>query len=246
MHANQDSILIVDDSQENLQLLSATLSQRGYAIRGVNTAKKALMVVQLAPPDLILLDIKMPDVDGYRVCQQLKADEITRDIPIIFLSAGEDVFDKVKAFKMGAVDYITKPFQVEEIFARVENQLTIQRLQKQLQKQNYQLENEIKERQRLAVELKNRNTQIESILNYAQVGICLTDENGYVVDVNPAYCQLYQLTREEIIAQLFTLHHPSLTEAEKASLIKNIKILSAMAHQMKIKKLLLDEKITRG
>ncbi|MBD0302465.1 MAG: PAS domain S-box protein, partial [Tolypothrix sp. T3-bin4] len=171
MHANQGSILIVDDSQDNLQILSATLCQRGYAIRGVNTANKALMVAQLARPDLILLDIKMPDVDGYTVCQQLKADEITRDIPIIFISAGENVFDKVKAFKMGAVDYITKPFQFEEIFARVENQLTIQRLQKQLQKQNYQLENEIKERQRVALELKNRNTQIESILNYAEVGI---------------------------------------------------------------------------
>ncbi|MGI2907409.1 PAS domain S-box protein, partial [Tolypothrix sp. VBCCA 56010] len=220
MHANQGSILIVDYSQDNLQLLSATLSQRGYTIRGVNTAILALMVAQLAPPDLILLDIKMPSVDGYTVCQQLKADEITRDIPVIFISNGEDVFDKVKAFKIGGVDYITKPFQVEEIFARVENQLTIQRLQKQLQKQNSQLENEIKERQRIAVELNNRNTQIESILNFAQVGICLTDENGYVVDVNPAYCQLYQLTREEIIAQLFTLHYPNLTEAEKADLIQ--------------------------
>ncbi|MGI8504756.1 MAG: PAS domain S-box protein [Hassallia sp.] len=220
MHANQGSILIVDDSQDNLQLLSATLSQSGYTIRGVNTASKALMVAQLAPPDLILLDIKIPDVDGYTVCQQLKADEITRDIPVIFLSAGEDVFDKVKAFKMGAVDYITKPFQVEEIFVSVENQLTIQRLQKQLQKQNYQLENEIKERQRLAVELKNRNIQIESILNFAQVGICLTDENGYVVYVNSAYCQLYQFTKEEIIAQLLTLHYRNLTEAEKASLIQ--------------------------
>jgi two-component system sensor histidine kinase/response regulator len=169
MDANQGSILIVDDSQDNLQLLSATLCERGYTIRGVNTAKKALMVVQLAPPDLILLDIKMPDVDSYTVCQKLKADKITRDIPIIFLSAGEDVFDKVKAFQIGVADYITKPFSVEEIFVKLENQLTIQRLQKQLQKQNYQLENEIKERQRLAVELKNRNTQIKSILNYAQV-----------------------------------------------------------------------------
>ncbi len=222
---NKANILIVDDTLANLQILSATLSVAGYAVRGVSSGLMALHEAKLALPDLILLDIKMPEVDGYEVCQILKADEITRDIPVIFLSALQDVFDKVKAFKFGGVDYITKPFQIEEVFARVENQLTIQKLQKQLKEQNTQLVWEIQERQRCAIELSNRNKQIESILNAAKVGICLTDENGYFVEVNPAYCQMYEYTYAELIGQQFTIHYPSLTDADKSHLIQEYRNL---------------------
>ncbi|MBW4646331.1 MAG: PAS domain S-box protein [Goleter apudmare HA4340-LM2] len=220
LQANQGSILIVDDTLANLQILSATLSVAGYLVRGVSSGLMAVNEARLTLPDLILLDIKMPEIDGYEVCHLLKADEITRDIPVIFLSALQDVFDKVKAFKVGGVDYITKPFQVPEVLARVENQLTIQNLQRQLKEQNAQLTWEIQGRQRCALELNNRNTQIESILKAAKVGICLTDENGYFVEVNPAYCQMYGYSRDELIAQQFTILYANSTTEEKANLIQ--------------------------
>ena len=145
---NKGNILIVDDTPENLQVLSATLSERGYKIRGVINGKMALRAARSAPPDLILLDIRMPETNGYEVCEELKADSQTSQIPVIFISALDEVLDKVKAFQVGGEDYITKPFQVEEVVARVEHQLTIQRLQKQLIQQNEQLQKEIVERKK--------------------------------------------------------------------------------------------------
>ncbi|MEL7037440.1 MAG: response regulator [Cyanobacteria bacterium J06592_8] len=139
MSEQKGNILIVDDLPDNLRLLSETLSDRGYEVQCAINGKLALMAVQNAPPDLILLDIKMPGIDGYEVCSELKSQERTSEIPVIFLSALDDAFDKVKAFNVGGVDYVTKPFQVEEVLARVENQLTICRLQKQLHHQNLKL-----------------------------------------------------------------------------------------------------------
>lgn len=127
-------ILIVDDTLDNLRLLSAMLTQQGYEVRSVPNGSTALMGVLAQPPDLILLDINMPVMNGIEVCQRLKANPNTREIPVIFISALNEVFDKVKAFSVGGVDYITKPFQVEEVLVRVENHLTRCRLQAQLQK----------------------------------------------------------------------------------------------------------------
>lgn len=140
------NILIVDDTPENLQILSATLSERGYKVRGVVKGQMALRAAKSAPPDLILLDIRMPEMDGYEVCAKLKADPKTCEIPVIFISALDEVLDKIKAFAVGGVDYITKPFQVAEVLARVEHQLTIRRLSHQLREQNQQLQQEIQER----------------------------------------------------------------------------------------------------
>ena len=127
-----ENILIVDDSLEILQILSETLSQYGYRVQSVVSGSMALTAVKSAPPDLILLDIHMPQIDGYQVCRQLKASEITSDIPIIFLSGLHDVLEKIKAFQMGGADYITKQFQFQELLARVKHQITIQRLSRQL------------------------------------------------------------------------------------------------------------------
>ncbi len=138
--AAKGNILIVDDTPDNLRLLSSTLTEHGYKVRSVINGAMALMGAQAAPPDLIVLDIKMPDMDGYEVCQRLKENHQICDIPVIFVSALDEVFDKVKAFSSGGVDYIQKPFQVEEVLARIENQLTIRRLQLQLQAQNQQLQ----------------------------------------------------------------------------------------------------------
>ena len=144
--ATTGNILIVDDTPENLQILSATLSERGYKVRGVVKGKMAIRAAKSVPLDLILLDIRMPEMDGYEVCQILKSDPQTCEIPIIFISALDEVLDKVKAFAVGGVDYITKPFQVAEVLARVEHQLTIRRLSGQLVEQNQKLQQEIQER----------------------------------------------------------------------------------------------------
>ncbi len=136
---SRGNILIVDDTPENLHLLFRTLSEQGYEVRGVVSGAMALRVVQLAPPDLLLLDVKMPEMNGYQVCQSLKANDLSAGIPVIFISAMDETIDKVKAFAVGGADYITKPFQVEEVLARVEHQITITRLQKQLEAQNREL-----------------------------------------------------------------------------------------------------------
>jgi two-component system NarL family response regulator len=125
-------ILIVDDVPANLRLLSGMLVEEGYTVRMARNGELALLGVKTAPPDLILLDINMPDLDGYEVCQQLKADARTRDIPIIFISARDQLEDKVKALAVGGVDYITKPFHPKEVLARVETHLKLYTLQRQL------------------------------------------------------------------------------------------------------------------
>jgi two-component system, cell cycle sensor histidine kinase and response regulator CckA len=129
------SILVVDDTPANLQLLTGMLKDRGYKVRPVPSGKLALLAAQREPPDLILLDINMPEMNGYEVCEHLKADAKLKGIPIIFISALTEPLDKVKAFAIGGVDYLTKPFQMEELHARVETHLKLRRLQLQLEDQ---------------------------------------------------------------------------------------------------------------
>ncbi|MEG4343568.1 adenylate/guanylate cyclase domain-containing protein [Microcoleus sp. A003_D6] len=163
----QATILVVDDKPDNVRLLSTILTEKGYQVRKALNGQRAIATVLEFPPTLILLDVMMPEMNGYEVCAKLKDSPKTRAIPVIFLSALDDVSDKVKAFDVGAVDYITKPFQDKEVLARVANQLTIKSQQKLLQEQTKQLEevvgrlqNEIKERQ--GVELALRLAQKKS------------------------------------------------------------------------------------
>lgn len=129
------NILVVDDLPDNLRLLFTLLMPQGYEVGKALNGQMALKSAYASPPDLILLDINMPNMNGYEVCQHLKANPQTKDIPVIFISALDDVWDKVKAFKVGGVDYITKPFQTEEVLVRVENQLKIQALSKALRQE---------------------------------------------------------------------------------------------------------------
>ena len=169
MNSNETStikadILVVDDTPHNLRLLSIILSQQGYQVRKALNGERAIAAVQEFPPDLILLDVMMPEMNGYEVCEQLKASPKTRSIPVIFLSALDDVSDKVKAFEVGAVDYITKPFQEKEVLARVENHLTIQSQQRLLEEQNSRLEKEIKERKRVELALRLAQEKSDRLL----------------------------------------------------------------------------------
>ena len=140
-HAGQPaSILVVDDTAANLQVLAGMLKDRGYKVRPVPGGKLALLAARTDPPDLILLDINMPEMNGFEVCGHLKADDQLKGIPVIFISALTEQLDKVKAFAIGGVDYLTKPFQMEELHARVETHLKLRRLQVELEESNSRLE----------------------------------------------------------------------------------------------------------
>jgi len=157
-------ILVVDDTPDNLRLLSDLLTNHGYKVRNVTNGKMALDAAHLKPPDLILLDIMMPGIDGYEVCRQLKLKKETSLVPIIFLSAKNEVEDKVQGFGLGGVDYITKPYQAAEVLARIENQLRISDLQKKLRRQNQQLQQEIHDRVLAEEQLKLLNQKLEKIV----------------------------------------------------------------------------------
>ncbi|MGB7440607.1 MAG: response regulator [Coleofasciculaceae cyanobacterium] len=139
INSTKANILIVDDTPANLRLLTGILTQQGYSVRPARNGSQALSVAQAINLDLILLDIMMPEMDGYQVCQNIKASEKNQNVPVIFISAINDVLDKVKAFTVGGVDYITKPFQVEEVLARVKTHLALQHLQSSLQEKNKDL-----------------------------------------------------------------------------------------------------------
>jgi len=132
-------ILIVDDKLENIRFLSDFLSIQHYQVRKAISGQAALTAVESISPDLILLDINMPGMSGYEVCEKLKNNPETSSIPIIFLSAGSDSSEKVRAFQLGGIDYITKPFQLEEVLIRVQTQLMLRELQKQLEEKNVKL-----------------------------------------------------------------------------------------------------------
>ena len=132
-------ILIVDDAPANLQLLFGMLKDRGYRVRPVPSGKLAIQAARARPPDLILLDVNMPEMSGFEACALMKADPVLRDIPVIFVSALSEPFDKLQAFSAGGVDYVTKPFHLDEVRVRVETHLALHRLQNRLEAQNHEL-----------------------------------------------------------------------------------------------------------
>lgn len=133
-------ILVVDDVADNVRVLAGLLEERGYRVRPVTSGRAALRAVESEPPALILLDINMPELDGYDVCATLAAHAEHRRIPVIFVSAMSEPFDKVRAFRLGAVDYVTKPFQFDEVCARVDAHLSLRRLRNDLEERNLNLE----------------------------------------------------------------------------------------------------------
>ncbi len=138
-----ESLLLVDDNSTNLQVLYQTLETTGCKLLVAKNGETALSIAQKAPPDLILLDIMMPGIDGFEVCRRLKADPATANIPVIFLSALTDTKDKVQGLQLGAVDYVSKPFQPEEVIARVNTHLTIHRLKREVEEKKDALEDEL-------------------------------------------------------------------------------------------------------
>ncbi|AFY53437.1 response regulator containing a CheY-like receiver domain and a GGDEF domain [Rivularia sp. PCC 7116] len=173
------NILVVDDEPDNLEVLSIILESEGYQVRQAINANIALKTIKLKLPELILLDIKMPEIDGYQLCQKLKSNSETKDIPVIFLSGLARDIDKCKGFEVGAVDFIIKPFHLQETLARVKHQLTIRKLELELQQRNHELsqqnnrlETEVYIRQQAENELESckllleaKNRQIQTIFD---------------------------------------------------------------------------------
>lgn len=155
MNRLPSDILIIDDQPDNLRVLSEMFKSHGYRVRPVTSCDMATMAIDAEMPDIILLDIRMPGISGYDFCQKLKSDKRTAEIPVIFISALEDTVDKVRAFDVGGVDYITKPFNPGEVLARVQTHLSISNLQRVLRK-------EISQRQQAEEELRRHKEQLES------------------------------------------------------------------------------------
>ena len=201
------NILVVDDTLATLRLLVNMLVNQGYEVRPAPNGALALRAAQSTPPDLILLDIKMPGMDGYTVCEKLKANPETEDIPVIFISALNEVLDKVKAFSVGGVDYITKPFQLEEVLARVRTHLTLRQLQKRLQERTHQLSTLLKVSHEVVSKLEVEPVlslildQLESVVAYTSCAILTLDKNELIVVA-------YRGPRkeEDIVPQHFPAH----------------------------------------
>ncbi|HEY9705847.1 MAG TPA: response regulator, partial [Allocoleopsis sp.] len=212
------NILIVDDQPANLQVLNQMLASKGYKVRKAINGESAILAALSHPPDLILLDIKMPDMDGYEVCNQLKSAPKTQEIPVIFISALSEVFNKVQAFEVGGIDYITKPFQEEEVLARISSQLTIQNQRKLLQKEQELLAQKqqilqkvIAHRKQTEEILYQSRALISSILNSSLDGIAALEairhtKTGKIDDfrclvVNPIMSQVFNQEPESLIGK---------------------------------------------
>lgn len=153
--ADIPNILIVDDNPNNLHVLCGILEKEGYRVRPAINGQIALKTAKNLLPDLVLLDIRMPEMSGYIVCEKLKSDPLTANVPVIFISAMDDVEDKIKAFQAGGVDYITKPFQFTEVLARVKSQLNLRQFQLQLEQKNQALAQRTRELQAVNKELES-------------------------------------------------------------------------------------------
>ncbi|MDM8519152.1 SpoIIE family protein phosphatase [Anaerolineales bacterium HSG6] len=217
LHKSKANIIIVDDTRANLKILSLMLQKQNYHIRTALDGTSALQDIADYPPDLVLLDIMMPDLSGYEVCKTLKDNPDTANIPVIFISALSNAADKVKAFKVGGVDYITKPFQLQEVLARVRNHLTLRELQSQLQtandelgqrvekrtvelvKANTNLKQEIIERRRAEESLRASEETYRTLFEDSGDTIFIFTPDGQVVDINPAGLKLFGYEEREIV-----------------------------------------------
>ena len=228
--ASNSKILVIDDSPDNLRVLSAALAEHNYDVRCAKSGAMAFKSMEAELPDLILLDIRMPDVDGYEVCQRLKANAETREIPVIFISALDAAFDKVKAFSIGGADYITKPFQVEEVLARVRNQLELQSTRTRLDHLNNELEQRVLQRTRqlqaLNQRLKASEERLESILNTVQDVIWSATITPFqILYLNPAAANVYQRSIDDFLvnSQLwFDVIYPD----DRADVLESMKTIT--------------------
>jgi putative two-component system response regulator len=179
------TVMVVDDIPENLNLLQDMLQGKGFRVLAFPNGRMALNAAAKSPPDLILLDINMPEMNGFEVCERLKADEALKDIPVLFISALTEVTDKVKAFAAGGVDYVTKPFQFEEVNARVNTQLRLRKIKLELERHNLHLEEMVKEKVR-----EISDSQLATILAVSKLAEYRDDETGHHIERTRTFCRI--------------------------------------------------------
>lgn len=214
-------IMIVEDTPSSLKMLMTALRDQGYEIIVATSGKVAIERIKITRPDIILMDIMMPEMDGYETCRQLKSSDETKNIPIIFTSSLRHTFDKVKGFEYGGVDYVAKPIDPPELLSRVQTHLTIRRLQKKLEDANVRLEEKVRARTealektnlRLVEEINNRKSKEKTLLESEQryravvenipAMICRLLPDGTITFVNKAYCDYLSKTEDELIGQDF-------------------------------------------
>lgn len=195
--AEQSVILIVDDIPTNLEMLFDVLADAGFTVLVAEDGESAIARAAYGPPDIILLDVLMPGIDGFETCRRLKANESTKDIPVIFMTALAETVDKVKGLNLGAVDYITKPLQHEEVLARIELHLRLRSLTKALQEQNLRLEQEIQEHKRSEEKIREQ----AALLDITTDAILVQDLERQILYWNKGAQRLYGWTAEEAIAK---------------------------------------------
>jgi len=190
-------VMIVDDRPENLQVLGSVLMNEGYDVIAAESGKRALAMIAVRQPNLILLDVNMPDMDGFETCLQLKKMAQVGEVPVVFLTASTDTADVVKGFAAGGVDYVTKPFNGVELLARIRNHLELQQARRLLQEHAARLESEIRIRQRAETELR----KLSSVVDQTDDSIFITDLQGQIQYVNPAFVRLTGYSIEEVFGQ---------------------------------------------
>lgn len=234
-------ILIIDDQPHSLRFLSNILVKEGYRVQRSISGELTINSGFSSPPDLILLDVVMPRMDGYQVCQKLKENEKTREIPVIFLSILHETDRKVKAFEVGGVDYITKPFQVEEVLARVKNQLIIQQLSKQLKEQNAQLQREVEVRKQTEQALRESQGRLQKLATnipgviYQFVRNCEGKLNFEYISYD--CLTIYELEVEKILENpelCFNQNHPDDREALEKAVTMSAETLEPFAYEWRI------------
>ena len=197
---NKDTVLVIDDQASTLAMLFEYLREQDVTVVVSENGESGLKRADYVLPDLILLDVMMPGIDGFETCRQLKMNERSRSIPVIFMTALHAMEDKVKGFEAGGVDYVTKPLQLDEVWARIRTHLRMSALQHELQEKNRALKREIEERRLAERALKESEERYRTIFETVPDSLFIADFEGHIVEANPSACRQYQYDREEFLA----------------------------------------------
>ena len=220
LEAMATEILVIDDEIGSRRLLTEILSKEGYRVRPAEGPQVALESALAHPPGLILLDVRMPEMSGYELCRQFKQDERTRDIPVIFVSALQDVADRVQGFKVGGVDFVSKPFEETEVLARVKTHLQLHTMRLhleelvsertvELRKTNVALQLEVEERKQAQETLRESEARFRATFEQAAVGIAHVAPDGRFLRLNQRFCDIVGYSQEEMLARTFQdITHP--------------------------------------
>jgi two-component system, cell cycle response regulator len=229
------TILVVDDMPDNALLLSRILTNSGYTVQSAENGSQAMQLVHESLPDIILLDVNLPGMDGYEVCTRLKADEETRDIPVIFISALDATEDKIRAFQVGGVDYISKPFHMGEVLARVKTHLIIQRLQRNLQVVNRELEARLNDLAQSQEQLRDRESKLKAFVDALPNLSFIYDQDGRYLEILANETNFLRAHPEELLGRLIhDVMPPDVSKMMEAAIHRAIETRKTQVIEYKI------------